>query len=116
MGEYNYNNELINYEELKFLRANTVLSPIAILRINKLKEKIETFRKWYFKVEGELVDSDYTIADKLEYNLRFKIWQTKCASLWKQIPSDIGLYEYAKAAMQDGIIQNKKKIKNVSMR
>lgn len=116
MGEYNYNNESINYDELKFLRTNTVLSPIAILRINKLKEKIETFREWYFKVEGELVDSDYTIADKLEYDLRFKIWQTKCAPLWKQISSNIGLYEYAKAAMQEGVIKNKRKIKNVSIR
>lgn len=100
--------EEINYDELAALRANTMLDPISIIRIEKIKEEYEKIRNWYYKVEGELIESDYTEANKLEYALRFKIWESKCAPIWKKHPDGLGLSEYAKMALEQCVEKEKK--------
>ena len=93
-----------NKETLEFLRANTTLGPIALLKIIKLKREIDKAREWYFKLEGELLEADYTAADELEYELRLRVWENICAQTWKQIPDDIGLYDYSIAALEHGML------------
>lgn len=95
-----YDTKQLNKDELEFLRANTFLGPIAMLKIAKVKAEIEKSRKWYLKMEGELLESDYTIADELEYELRQRAWENKLASLWKKHQDGLGLTEFAEMVME----------------
>lgn len=95
-----YDNKAVDYNELEFLRANTMLGPAAALKITKMKAESEQLRKAYFKAEGELLESDYSLADEFEYEMRLRAWENKCASMWKKYGDGLGLSEFAKEAMQ----------------
>ena len=98
MGErYNKNTEL------EFLRRNTTLGPIALIKIGKMKQAIDKSRQWYLQMEGELIESDYTLADELEYDLRFQEWIRKCAPLWRQCADNTDLFAFSKMVMYQQI-------------
>jgi len=85
--------------KLDFLRKNTILGPFAILKIDKLRKESEEFRKWYLKMEGELIDIDYSMADNLEYDLRFRVWENGLARDWMKYGDGLGLSEFADLIM-----------------
>ena len=94
----------INYDELEFLRANTIiLNPFALASVLMARRQADEYRNWYLKHEGELLESDYTNADELEYDLRFKIWQNKCANLWKQNPDGLDLADFSKMVIHNNL-------------
>ena len=65
-----------------------------------VKSEIEKYRKWFFKNEGELLESDYTPADLLEYELRLRAWEHYFEKDWKKNPDGLGLSEYARMALE----------------
>ena len=79
---YEYESKELDREKLEYLRKNTFLGPIAMFKIARAKKQVDDFRKWYQQREGELLEADYTIADELEYELRFNAFQN---GLGKQI-------------------------------
>ena len=90
-----------------FLRSNTFLGPIAKLRIMETEDSIEKFRMWYLKMEGELIESDYTPALELEYELRLKSWQNKCIRRWKQNSDGLDLSDFADNVIYDSMKKKK---------
>ena len=95
-----YDSNEFNYEELEFLRQNTKLGPISLLKIQNIKNQSEKYRKWYLKNERELLESDYSMADELEYELRTKAWENSLSRIWKNNPDGQDLSEFAKMVME----------------
>ena len=61
-----YDTRMVNSKELAFLRANTMLGPIATLKIEKMRAEAEKLRQEYFKAEGELLEADHSFVDEFE--------------------------------------------------
>ena len=99
----------INYDELEFLRANTILSPFANFKVLATRWDADYFRNWYLKNEGELLESDYANADKIEYGLRFQNWKNKCASMWRQYSDGLDLDEFSRMVIHDSLNNENKK-------
>ena len=93
----------INYDELEFLRANTILNPFAYVSVLMAKRHADEYRNWYLENEGELLESDYAIADKIEYDLRFQNWKNKCASMWRQYSDGLDLDEFSRMVIHDSL-------------
>lgn len=96
-----------NKEAFEFLKANTTLGPISLLKINKMKRELDKARDWYLKMEGELLASDYSLADELEYELRMRAWENKVASMWKKNPDGLSLFEFAEMIIEQNIENQK---------
>ncbi len=95
-----YDTPKLNYEELEFLRQNTRLGPISMANIQQVKSQIEKYRKWFLKNEGELLESDYTPADLLEYELRLKAWEHFWEKEWKKDPDGLSLSEFSRMILE----------------
>ncbi len=104
-----YKAKEFNQETLEFLKKNTILGPISLVKISKLKNEIDKAREWYQKLEGETIDTNYSLADELEYELRFKAWMLQCSEIWKQLPDNIGLLEFSELALEYNVSKNKSK-------
>ena len=101
-----------NEKKLEFLRKNTILDPISILRIQRVNAQMEKCRKWYLEAEGELLSSDYTMADRLEYELRLRAWERSWYKEWEKNSDGLSLSEFADMILQQKIIElPKSKIK-----
>ncbi len=107
-----YDTKEFNKDELLFLRSNTILGPIAKLKIMKISDDIEKFRNWYLKLEGELIDYDYSVALQFEYELRLRVWQNKCSGLWKKYGDGTSLEDFSFVIMRQNMAKNASKIKN----
>ncbi len=96
-----FDTEKINYSELDFLRKNTKLGPNASLKIKKARIEAEKYRKWYYEIEHELLETDYSLADELEYELRWRAWEKGCFKFWKKYGDGLDLTEFAKSVLND---------------
>ena len=94
-------------EELIFLRSNTVLGPISLLKLEKLREEIIKARELFYKLEGCLIDFDYSSLEQLEYELRFEAWKNRCMNLWLINPDGLSLSEFAEIAMEQQMAREK---------
>ena len=90
-------------EELTFLRGNTKLGPISLLKINKAKKNAELYRKYILETEHELIEIDYSDADELEFELRLRSWENGLSRTWKQYPDGLSLSEFAEMVMKQQI-------------
>ena len=84
----------VDYKVLEYLRKNTILGPIARLKIEKAKLDAEKIRKYYLEVEHELVELDTATADALEYTFRMNAMERKMTSLWTKYGDGLGLTEF----------------------
>ena len=102
-----------NYDEdaLEFLRKNTTLDPISLIKLNSLKKQIAKSRIWYYKLEGEWIDYDSDTVDECEYVLRLHAWKYKCAPLWKLSGKEIGLQEFSDIVLEQHLKNYKKQKK-----
>ena len=99
----------VNYDELDFLRRNTILGPIAKIKLQRAKKYGDDFRKWYLEMERELLEADYTFVDELEYEMRLRTWENKCANSWKKYPDGLDLSEFARMVMESNMPKDKKR-------
>ena len=99
-------NEL-NYRKLDYLRNNTFIGPVAALKIANARKKAEKYAEWYQKMEHEQLGVDYTLADELEYQIRFDAYQRGWEKAWKQYGDGIGLREFADDALEQAIREEK---------
>ncbi len=95
-------------EEYQFLKENTVLGPIAALKLSNYKEDMQKCRIWYYHLEGELMDFDFAELREFECKLRFEAWKRKCSVLWHINTDELGLTEFAKRAMDNDIAKQKR--------
>lgn len=98
-----YDTKQIDPKKLEYLRNNTFLGPIAIFKIARAKKQIDEFRKWYNERENEIIDADYSIADELEYELRFNSLQNSVAKMWSQYGDGLGLAEFTDMVIEQNI-------------
>ena len=94
-------------ERLNFLRKHTILGPIALMKLGKLKRDIRNAIDIYYKYEGELLDFDFDSYDQYEYDLRFRYWSYDCANLWMNHADGLGLDDFALRVMDDLIAKEK---------
>ncbi len=102
-----YDTKELDRDKLEFLRKTTFLGPIAMFRIARAKKQADKFREWYREREGELLEADYSIADELEYEIRFNAYQNSMAKLWSQYGDGLGLQEFAEMTMEQNMNNGK---------
>lgn len=71
-----------DYETLLKLKKNTLLGLISLLRISIEKEKAERIQLAVNKLSHSTFSIDYSKADNLEFELRFKAWKEKNGALY----------------------------------
>ena len=101
MNNFNFDTRNYKPEELEFLRGNTILGPISVLKIQIEKGRCEKIRDLYHKAEGELLEVDYSSANELEYELRMRAWENSWAREWNKNPDGLGLAEFAQMIMEE---------------
>lgn len=92
------------YEEqtnrLESLREITRLNPIDFFRVQQARRQAEKFRELYIKENpSDIIGVDYSVADDLEYSLRFRQLERNVEKSWKSylgLENDgYGLAQYA---------------------
>lgn len=84
-----------DYETLKLLREYTVLDPISYFKVTTERERANRNQQIINKVEHCCLGADFTKANNLEIDLRFKIWKRKVFIIWNDSYSHMGLNEFA---------------------
>ena len=93
----------LDWDKLEYLRNETVLGPVAMYKVNRAKKLAENFRNIYQQYEGEVVSTDYSVADELEYEMRFNAYCNKLSKDWLQYGDGLGLQEFAENCMAQHI-------------
>ena len=109
--------ETIAVRELQFLRTNTILGPLALLKVDSTRIELGKIDKWFQKIEGVTLSSGYNLADELEHDLRFKVWEGKCAQAWQKSDKRTDLSSFSKGIMDRQIesVQAKKRTRKLKM-
>ena len=100
------NSNSVNLDVLDFLRKNTVISPISLLKYKREQLIAKSKQKEYYKAEGERLEIDFSKADEVEYNLRLKAWEKSCYNDWKINGDGRDLSEYAMEIITQRINNN----------
>lgn len=87
---------MVDYKELEYLRKKTLLGPIALLKIEKLKTVAEKTAVILNQIEHCKLGVDYNDADTLEFNYRFNSWKTNLFGLWSKYGSHMDFDDFAK--------------------
>ncbi len=99
-----------SYELLKLLRKNTILSPIAYFKILKERELAEDYQSIINKLEHCYLGVDYSKAEELELNLRFKSWFNKVLGIWYKYDRQSDPYEFAVGLLLENEDEEEKKL------
>lgn len=100
-NKFEYEIKPLDHNALEFLRENTKLGPIASLKVQKARKDAYEYRDLYMKYEpNDLIEVDFSTADELEYQLRFKAWEKSLERNWKQYGDGLGLSEFAEIVLQ----------------
>lgn len=71
-----------NYETLLKLKKKTLLGLVSLLRVSIEREKAERMQLAVNKLTHSAFSIDYSDADNLEFDLRFKAWKEKNTKLY----------------------------------
>ena len=93
-----------DYETLKLLRKKTILNPIAYIKVLKARQLADVYQRVINQVEHCDIGVDYSKANELEYNLRFKSWMNCIMPTWYKYASNQDLYDFS----YDMLMQSKK--------
>ena len=100
-----------SYERLEALREITKLNPVAYAKVVKARHDADKFRDLYMKYEpNDQIGVDYTIANELEYELRFRALENGVEKQWKQylgVEDDgYGLEDWAEDVLSEHMKNN----------
>lgn len=98
-----YEGSELDYQKLEYLRKETKLGPVAMMKLLKAKKEVDDSRKWYQQNENELIEADYSIVDELEYEMRRTAYQNKVSKEWSKYMDGIDLEEFAETLMDQQI-------------
>ncbi len=73
-----------DYYTLQLLRENTILDPISYYRVLKLRDLAMECKHTICQLENCDIEADFSKANQLEGQLRFKIWCNKMYQYWAQ--------------------------------
>lgn len=103
---------LFDYDTLVLLRKNTKLNPINLIKISNERTKAVEYQQFFNKVENAQLGVDYSIAEQLEAELRFKVWKKNVLPYWIKCSNGRELDEYA----LDLLYRQKEKEKNYTLK
>ncbi|MBQ3307001.1 MAG: hypothetical protein IJG68_02280 [Bacilli bacterium] len=103
---------LFDYDTLVLLRKNTKLNPINLIKISNERTKAVEYQQFFNKVENAQLGVDYSVAEQLEAELRFKVWKKIVLPYWIKFSNGIELDEYA----LDLLYRQKEKEKNYTLK
>ena len=73
---------MYDYKKLLELRKHTLLGLIALIKISREKEAAEVAQILYNRAEHTTIGVDYSIAEKLEFDIRLEKWKKKNLDLY----------------------------------
>jgi len=99
-------------KELRILREVVKLNPIDSLRVLRARKQAEYLRELYVKQNPtDIIEVDYSLADDLEYSLRFSALERSMENDFKKyiaLENDgLGLCEYVQSYLDQKINENK---------
>ena len=68
---------MYDYKKLLELRKHTLLGLIALIKISREREAAEVAQILYNRAEHTTIGVDYSIAEKLEFDIRLEKWKKK---------------------------------------
>ena len=91
-------------KRLESLREMTTLNPFDYFRVKNARWQAERFRDIYISEnQSDIIETDYSVADDLEYFLRFRQWERDVKSAWLKylgLENDrYGLSEFAEDSL-----------------
>lgn len=86
---------MFDYKDLEFLRKNTIIGPLALIKISNLRSECEMATRLVNEKEHGLFGIDYTKADEFEYDIRFNAWQNRIMNIWINYGDGLDLEEFA---------------------
>ena len=103
-------------ERLKYLRELVILNPIDKMRVLHARSYSEKYRAFYNKINpNDVIETDYSVADDLEYTLRYKSFVKKLEKDfvgYLNLEKDgYGLEEYAENTLNN-YIESRKEYKS----
>ena len=103
-------------ERLYYLRELVVLNPIDKLRVLHARSLSEKYRNFYNMYNpNDIIETDYSVADDLEYTLRYKTFVKKLEKdfiSYLNLEKDgYGLEEHAESVLNN-YIESRKEIKS----
>ena len=107
MKEYDVKD--VNYDVLKFLRKNTIIGPIAVLKIDAALKQAAIVQKYYKDIEHANLGIDTSVADALEYSYRMNAFQNKLFKDWLNYGNGKDLEEYTYDVINYNINKNAEK-------
>jgi len=108
----NIEKKMVDHNVLNYLRENTNLNPIDLLKIKKEVIIAKKNRDFYNKNEpNDLIEIDYTIAEQLEYQFRLTAFERSVEKLWLEHGDGLDLSEFAMNIIQQHINEQSHKRK-----
>ena len=102
---------MTDFEFLLLLRENTILDPISYLKVRKLRKLAEDYQIVINSKEHCNLGVDYSKANELETELRYKIWYDKTRASWLRYGDGQDNDEFALRLLCDASSNQKKLLK-----
>ncbi len=99
-----------DYKVLEFLRKETVLGPIALIKIKNAKNIAEKVRNIYRIYEHANVGVDFSLANELEMNYRLRALQKKLYTDWEMYGEGLDIEEYTDRYIRNNMEKAKVKV------
>ncbi len=99
----------MEYKELEYLRKHTFINPFKKMKVVALREDAEQYAAMMRKFEKCNPGIDYSEADELEYEYRFRSWARSLLYLWIEYGWNQCLDEFA-LEMLHAAMEDKKKL------
>ncbi len=98
----------MDYEYLAFLRKNTYLSIREKIKVQKLREDAIVYQCTMNRLENCMLGADFSKADNLEYQFRFKRFAEDLIPDWADHGDGLSLEAFAEKVIRDN--KDKKRI------
>ena len=98
-----------DYSTLLLLRKNARLDPISFFKVVDEREAAVDYWRIMKRMENCDIGIDYSRAEQLEANLRFKAWQKKVCGYYLDYKGNLSLEEFAMGLLKEK--ENKRVLK-----
>ena len=107
---------MIDYNKLCYLRKNTIINPLDMLKIENMKIQAERDTAIINKVEHCHLGVDYSLADEFEYSVRFNNWMKKNIYYWVESGSKQNLLDFFNELLTAFTCEERKEVENEIIR
>lgn len=98
---------MYDYNDLEFLRQNTILGPISLIKLSYLKSRIEQATEMANDCLNSSFEIDYSKVEELEYEMRFKQWKDRIMLSYINYGEGMTLDSFASMLIHERLRNNK---------